>query len=85
MPLFLISRMIKQPASMFNPTIPINYQVNTFRQRIFKIFSKSTMKISYSCTSNIKPKITTHNRKILNELVNQNIRKQSCIKKASAR
>ena len=46
-----------------------------------KMFNRSTIKISYSCMSSIKSKISTHNKKILNKPVNQNIRKCNCINK----
>ena len=46
-----------------------------------KIFNKNTIKISYSCKPNIKSKISTHNKKILNKPVNQNTRKCNCINK----
>ena len=40
-----------------------------------KIFNSNTIKISYSCMPNIKSKIITHNKKILNKPANQNTRK----------
>ena len=46
-----------------------------------KVFNRNTLKISYSCISNIKSKISTHNKKILNKPVNQNTRKCNCINK----
>ena len=46
-----------------------------------KIFNRSTIKISYSCMPNIKSKISTHNKKILNKPVNQNTRKCNCMNK----
>ena len=33
--------------------------------KLYKIFNKSTLKFSYSCTSNLKVKIDEHNMKIL--------------------
>ena len=46
-----------------------------------KIFNRNTIKVSYSCMSNIKSKISTHNRKMLNKPVNQITGKFNCIKK----
>ena len=41
----------------------------------------NTVKISYSCMPNIKSKISTHNKKVLNKPVNQNAQKFNCINK----
>ena len=46
-----------------------------------KIFNRNTIKISYSCMSNMKSKISTHNKKILNKPVNRHARKCNCINK----
>ena len=48
-----------------------------------KIFNRNTIKISYSCMPNIKSKIRTHNKKILNKLVNQNTGKCNFMNKNS--
>ena len=49
-----------------------------------KIFNRNTIKVSYSCMPNIKSKISTHNKKVLNKTVNQNARKCNCITKTPA-
>ena len=46
-----------------------------------KIFNRNTIKISYSCMPNIKSKISTHNKKMLNKPVNLNAPKCNCINK----
>jgi len=46
-----------------------------------KIFNRNTLKISYSCTSNIKSIINSHNKTILNEHNYENERQCNCINK----
>ena len=44
-----------------------------------KIFSRNTIKISYSCMPKMKSKISTHNKRILNKPVKQNTQKYDMI------
>ena len=53
----------------------ISYQRITtekYRNNRTTTINRNTIKISYSCMRNIKSKISTHNKKILNKPVNQN-------------
>ena len=52
------------------------------QHKLHKIFNKNTVKISYSCTKNIKSIITSHNKKVVHQ--NEpcpNEQKCNCIKK----
>ena len=45
-----------------------------------KLFNRNNVKISYSCTKNMKAIITSHNQKLLNPLRDPNERQCSCPK-----
>ena len=45
-----------------------------------KLFNRNNVKLSYSCTKNIKSIITSHNQKLLNPMNNTNQRQCSCPK-----
>ena len=49
--------------------------------RLHKIFNRNNVKISYSCTKNVKSIINNHNMKILSNKTNENERKCNCRKK----
>ena len=50
--------------------------------KLSKLFNRNTVKVSYSCTQNIKSIINSHNQKILNPKENEsNQRNCNCIKK----
>lgn len=43
-----------------------------------KLFNKNNLKVSYSCTSNMEKQIVNHNRKLLEEGDNKEVRKCNC-------
>ena len=78
----------------FNP--PFNSQVKTNVGRKFldlvikhfpshhkyrKIFNKNNLKLSYSCTQNMKSVISSHNKRVLNEIIDNPNRDCNCIRK----
>ena len=50
-------------------------------QKIYKIFNKSTLKLSYSCMPNLKAKIEGHNKKILETTSPPKTKLCNCLKK----
>ena len=81
----------KREITWFNP--PFNRSVTTNIGKIFfnalakyfpknnryhKIFNKNTVKLSYSCTSNMKSKISAHNKKLLSNEPNQSETPRTC-------
>ena len=51
--------------------------------KFHKIFNRNNIKVSYSCMSNIKSAINSHNRKILQSPVNNQSRTCNCINKTA--
>ena len=52
------------------------------QQKLHKIFNKNTVKVSYSCTKNIKSIINSHNKRVLHQIRPcPNEQKCNCIKK----
>ena len=52
------------------------------QHKLHKIFNKNTVKVSYSCTKNIKSVINSHNKKVLHQnRPGPNEQKCNCIKK----
>ena len=50
----------------------------TKEHKFYKIFNKNTLKLSYSCMSNIKTKINAHNRDILRNAPSKNAKQCNC-------
>ena len=50
-------------------------------QKFHKIFNRNTLKLSYSCTPNIKTKINAHNRDILRNTQSKNTKHCNCQQK----
>ena len=50
------------------------------QHRLYKIFNRNTVKVSYSCTENMSSFILSHNKKILNGRTG-NIKPSNCRKK----
>ena len=56
----------------------------TRTHKYYKIFNKNTLKISYSCTANMKSIIAKHNRKVLAQPATvENVSHCNCINKAN--
>ena len=51
------------------------------KHKFHKIFNKNTLKLSYSCMSNIKTKINAHNRDILRNAPSKNAKQCNCQQK----
>ena len=49
--------------------------------KLYKIFNKSTLKLSYSCMPNLKHKIDGHNKKILETTLPPKTKLYNCLKK----
>ena len=49
--------------------------------KMFKLFNRNTVKVSYSCMKNVKAIINIHNKNILNETQTQNENKCNCRQK----
>ena len=51
------------------------------KHKLHKIFNRNTVKVSYSCTNNMKSIINNHNNKILNQIQDNVKRTCNCINK----
>ena len=60
----------------FLALIDKHFKKNTF---LGKLFNRNTVKLSYSCTKNIKSIITSHNNKLINPVERGNDRMCNCV------
>ena len=61
---------------MFFNLIDKHFKKGTF---LGKLFNRNTLKLSYSCCPKIKARISTHNRRLLNNMNNKkNIHEDKC-------